>query len=48
LVSGASYKNRYHFLFVIRDDHILSTTEFVDIKLVDDVLGPMMVAGGTV
>ena len=48
LISGASYNNRYHFLFVIRDDHILSIKEFVDTKLVDAVLGPLMVAGGTV
>lgn len=46
LVSGASYNNRYHFLFVMRDDHIVSIKEFVDTKLVDDVLGPLMVAGG--
>lgn len=47
LVSGAAYNNRYHFLFVISGDHITSIKEFVDTKLVDDVLLPLMTAGST-
>jgi len=45
LISGLPYNNRYHFLFVIRDEHIVSIKEFVDTKLVDDVLGPLIAAG---
>jgi uncharacterized protein len=44
LISGVPYNNRYHFLFVIRGEHIVSIKEFVDTKLVDDVLGPLMAA----
>jgi ketosteroid isomerase-like protein len=46
LLNGTLYNNRYHFLFVMRGDHIVSIKEFVDTKLVDEVLGPLMMVEG--
>lgn len=45
LINGSTYDNRYHFLFVIEGGHIVSIKEFVDTKLVDDVLAPLMAPG---
>jgi uncharacterized protein len=41
LVNGAPYNNQYFFLFSIRNGRIYRMKEYMDTKLVDDVLGPL-------
>jgi len=42
LLNGKPYNNQYHFLFFVRDGRICRIREYLDTKLVDDVLGPLM------
>lgn len=37
-VSGVPYRNRYHFLVVVRDDRIVRLKEYMDTGLAQDVL----------
>ena len=42
LVSGAEYNNQYHFLLFIRDGRVCKLKEYLDTKLCDTVLIPVM------
>lgn len=42
LVNGDPYNNQYHFLFKIRDGKVYLMKEYMDTKLVDDALGPLI------
>lgn len=42
LVNGNRYDNQYHFLFKLRDGKVYQMKEYLDTKLVDDVLGPLV------
>ena len=42
LVSGQDYNNQYNFLFFIRDGRIWQIKEYIDTKLTDAVLAPLM------
>jgi ketosteroid isomerase-like protein len=46
LINGTPYNNQYHFLFFLRDGRIFKITEYMDTKLVDAALGPLLRAGG--
>ena len=41
-VSGKSYNNQYHFLFLIRDGKVRELREYVDTKLLDEIFGPLL------
>jgi len=47
LVNGAPYNNQYHFLFFVRDGKVYRIKEYLDTKLVDTVLVPLMVASSS-
>ncbi len=42
LVNGTPYDNQYHFLFSLRDGKVVRLKEYMDTKLVDDALGPLL------
>ena len=42
LVNGVAYNNQYHFLFFIRDGKIYKLKEYIDTKLADETLAPLM------
>lgn len=44
LVTGTPYNNQYHFLFTLRDGKVCGLKEYIDTKLADAVLGPLMTA----
>jgi ketosteroid isomerase-like protein len=46
LVNGTPYNNQYHFLFFIRAGKIYKLKEYMDTKLVQDSLGPILAAAG--
>jgi ketosteroid isomerase-like protein len=46
LLSGKEYNNQYHFLMFIRDGKIHKMKEYMDTKLADAVLAPMLAATG--
>ena len=45
LVNGAAYDNQYHNLFYLREGRIYRIKEYIDTKLTDTVLAPLMAAG---
>lgn len=45
LINGAAYDNQYHFLMLFRDGRIYQMREYMDTKLVDAVLMPVLAAG---
>jgi ketosteroid isomerase-like protein len=42
LQNGAAYNNQYHFLFFLRDGKIYKLREYLDTKLAEDVIRPMI------
>ena len=46
LINGTPYNNQYHFLFFLHDGRIYKIKEYMDTKLVDAALGPLVLAGG--
>ena len=44
LNNGVAYNNQYHFLFFLRDGRICRLKEYMDTKLADDVLRPIITA----
>lgn len=44
LRSGGTYNNQYHFLFFMRDGKIAKLREYMDTKLAEDVLRPIITA----
>lgn len=42
LVTGQDYNNRYHFMFRLRDERIVSIDEYFDTKLVDELFLPLV------
>jgi len=42
LVTGAPYNNEYVFIFHIEDGKVRRMTEYMDTKLADEVMGPML------
>ena len=42
LVDGRAYNNQYHFLFFFRDGRIYKLKEYIDTKLADAALGPLL------
>ncbi|MDB5968396.1 MAG: hypothetical protein JWQ90_846 [Hydrocarboniphaga sp.] len=42
LVNGTAYNNQYHFLFFIRDRRVFRIREYIDTKLADEALGPLL------
>lgn len=46
LRNGTPYNNQYHFLFTLRDGKVVSMKEYLDTKLVDAALGPLVQAAG--
>lgn len=42
LVNGRAYNNEYHFLFYIEGGRIVGIREYMDSRLVDDALGPLL------
>jgi uncharacterized protein len=46
LVNGTPYNNQYHFLFFIRDGKVCRLKEYMDTKLVQDSLGPLLAGAG--
>lgn len=45
LNNGIPYNNQYHFLFFLRDGKICKLKEYMDTKLADEVLRPVIVSG---
>lgn len=45
LNNGVAYNNQYHFLFFLRDGRIWKMKEYMDTKLADEVLRPIITAG---
>jgi len=41
LVDGTPYNNQYHWLFRIRDGKVCSMKEYLDTKLLDELLAPL-------
>ena len=41
LVNGAVYNNEYHFLFTVKDGQITMMKEYLDTRMVDDILAPL-------
>jgi uncharacterized protein len=46
MVDGTRYDNAYHILFRLRDGKICRVNEYLDTRLVDAVVGPLLRAGG--
>lgn len=42
LINGAAYDNQYHFLFFVRGGRIFRIKEYIDTKLADAVLAPLL------
>ena len=42
LVTGTPYNNQYHFLFFIRNGKVYRLKEYMDTKMVQDCLGPLV------
>jgi len=42
LVNGVPYNNEYHFLFTVRDGKVVRMVEYMDSKLTEQVLGPLL------
>lgn len=45
LNNGVPYNNQYHFLFFLRDGKICKLKEYMDTKLADDVMRPILTTG---
>ncbi len=45
LNNGVAYNNQYHFLFYLRDGKICKLKEYMDTKLADEVMRPIIAAG---
>jgi hypothetical protein len=45
LVNGTRYDNAYHMLFHFRDGKIAKVKEYLDTQLVNDTVGPILMAG---
>ena len=46
LVDGRTYDNQYHWLFHIRDGRVCRIKEYLDTKLLDELLAPLFAGGG--
>lgn len=44
LANGKSYNNQYHFLFFLRNGKVRILKEYIDTKLADETLGPLLQA----
>ena len=44
LRNGVAYNNQYHFLFFLRDGKICKLKEYMDTKLADEVMRPIITA----
>jgi len=44
LANGVPYNNQYHFLFFVRAGKVYKLKEYMDTKLVDAVLAPLVAA----
>ena len=42
LKNGVAYNNQYHFLFFLRDGKICKLKEYMDTKLADEVMRPVI------
>ncbi len=42
LVTGTPYNNEYVFIFYVKDGKVRRMTEYMDTKLADDVMGPLL------
>lgn len=47
LTTGVAYNNQYHFLFYLREGKICKLKEYMDTKLADEVMRPIITATGT-
>jgi len=45
LSNGVLYNNQYHFLFFLRDGKIHKLKEYMDTKLADEVMRPIIASG---